>query len=810
MKKFIILALSLCLMPIFLQATSEDVAATPAHVFKVPNPQPSHYDGPRSTPTLVDTIDLSPINPTGYCWGITYDWDRDVLWITQWNSAYPTVYAIQKTSPCTKVDSFTLGSGAPSYHLGIGYAGNDIMYMAGFDANVYQIDMITGNGTVYRSMPWSSAEGLGFNAVDDAIYPSDWSADQCAWAIPSQSGSWNTWSVASAPCGMSGAWSASTPPDMIFQAEEANPAHFYQYSVSGGVPNTTPDSVWDCDPGQTQGYEADCAFDGRYVYILDQSGPDKVWVYDVGIAGTNHDVGTQAILAPGATILPNTTINPSARYRNYGGYTETFDVYFLIDSAGVNIYSQSANITLNSGTDTTITWPSWTSCGTSGITYDITAYTVLSGDENPANDTLTSQTIVTTVYWEILSAQFPSPSSGHEMATIHDGKYMVFGIRTTGGYLSQTQIYDIAAGSWSAGPDNPYGCGAYGSAQGVNGKYYRIGGTDSWPTALTRVDIYDPSTSQWSSGAASPRAWIDHATGVYNDSLIFCLGGGNWGTGNTPHTDVYFYDTYLDSWTQATSMPGVGRGCLAGGVIDTFAIVACGYDGTSTYRNDYIVGIIDQSDASQIAWGSPTNIPGMAGRYRVPSGVDHVNKELWVVCGQISGGASDETWSYNPYTDTWTNWNKPKPHPMGNVSPVVVTTTAAGDFGVFVASGYFNGSYITDHEVFHTGMTGIEEKPGEFTQPTAFGFAPDMPNPVKGYAPITYTTTKPGPVTLKVFDISGRLVKTLVNRVVEPQGTKTVYWTLKDDSHRPVANGVYFLRLEVGSEVATHKLTVVK
>ncbi|MCX7994487.1 MAG: hypothetical protein N3A65_01775 [candidate division WOR-3 bacterium] len=947
------------------------------HVFKLQKNSHniSHYVR-TGNPVLVDTIDLSPINPYGYCWGLAYDWERDALWVTQWSSAFNKMYAIEKRSPCTKIDSVTLVSGLPPYRLGIGYGGNNIMFMAGNDYTIYRIDMNSGTGSVYRTLP-CKLQGLDFNIVNDGVYGTDIEASVVGYALPSQNGAWRTWMVPRYPSGVSGAYSATMPPKWIFQVEANTPAYFYQYRLSYGVPVVTPESIWICDSGQTQGNEADCAFDGRYVYILDQSGPDKIWVYDVritlndtirwtfesgwqgwqhtspyafpnawGIAVSNlhpgwmppnaqnyclwfdddaagsgapplrdtaqsplivpHtttnwlkwsiaynfcsgseylevgikyledtvwrivplkvynydifgrwdsadvspykiyprlqiyfyyddggdwqwygaidnvtingelyvpalDVGAISINQPPANVLPNTTYNPEARFKNFGNRHETFNVFFQIDSSGIIIYNQTYNIGLNGGDDTVITFSNWRSCGTTGVRYLFRAFTTLSGDLNPANDTVTKVGIVNPTYWEVLSAQFPSPSSGHSMATLHDGKYMVFGVNTTAGYTNQTWIYDISTGVWIAGPNNPYGCGAYGTAQGVNGKYYRIGGTDAWPVPLARVDIYNPISNQWSNGANCPIANMDMVSGVYKDSLIFTFGGGNWGGTVAPHNRVYFYDTYLNSWTQATGFPGVGRGCAAGGIIDTFAIVACGYDGSLFYRNDYIVGRINPNNCAQITWNPPATIPGMAGRYRVPSGIDIVNKELWIVCGQISGGTSDETWSYNPYTNTWTNWNKPKPHPVGNVSPIVVTRTATGDVGVFIASGYYGITNIPDHEVFHTGhIPGVQEKPWIPVTRFRFGFNPGMQNPIKDYTAITYTTTKSGSVILKVHDATGRSVRTLVNRPCEPAGTKTVYWDCKDENHRKVAPGVYFLRLESENMVATHKMILLE
>ncbi len=950
------------------------------HAFTVNAPSNSVYNGPTATPTLVDTINLSGVNPVGYCWGITYDWDRDGLWITQWNSSYPWMYLIAKTSPLTKLDSVQLGSGVPAYRLGIGYGGNNTVYMAGYDGQIYQIDLTTGTGTVYRATSWSDNEGLGFNPVDDAVYSSSWGVNQCGWAQPSQSGTWNTWSVNPYPSGMTGAFSGSMAPQWLFMAEEASPGHFYQYQLTGGVPNTTPVEVWDYDPGMTQTYTADAAFDGQYIYILDQSSPDKVWVYDIGLPpptpdtivwdfetgwqgwthtssytfpnawgiapsnlhlgsgyqcpnpgdsslwfdddaagsgapplqdtalspilvptantqwlkwgvtfnylsgdfievgikyydGSNwyvvplrtynydiagmtdsadvspyasyqwlqiyvyyddaggwqwygaidnvfinaiifapdHDAATTAILQPGDKVLPGAVVNPQARYRNVGNLTDTIEVHFEIDSSGVNVYSDFTTVILDPGVDTVVTFSQWNVGGTEGTVYDVRAYTILTGDSNPSNDTLTMQTTVSSSYWEIISdAPLPVASSGHSLASVDDGYYYVFGLHPSGVYSPDVYYYDIENRIWNGPITNPYGGASYATANGVRGVFYRIGGTNSWPTPQSRVDIYDPVGGTWSAGANAPTGLLDHITGVYMDSLIFTFGNGNWGM--TPTNAVYIYDVVNNAWTTGTSFPGLGRGTMAGGIIDSFAIIACGYKADGTFGNDYVVGIINSANPTQIAWGTWQTIPGIdAPKYRVPSGVDKWNKEFFVIAGQISGGVSVQTISYNPETQTWTQWD-PKPTGMGNCTPVAITTIpSTGEVGVFVAGGYA-GAYLTDHELLHTGRINVAEK-NKLPERATFGFAKNLKSILRGndgYIPISYSTTIPGKVTLKVYNHTGRLVRTLVNRPMEPAGNKTVYWDGKDQRGNALSSGTYFFRLEAQGKVDVFKATLIR
>ncbi len=546
---------------------------------------------------------------------------------------------------------------------------------------------------------------------------------------------------------------------------------------------------------------------------LVQGTPDEICaVFIRENSGTtfNHDVGCDAILQPPTSVMPNTVHAPEAHYRNYGTNNETFDVYFVIDSSGTIVYSETFNISLNAGSDTNITFANWTAGPNNAIVYDCFAYTVLGGDERPANDTTTIQVTVNSMFWEILDPPvLPARGSGHGAVTLHDGTYHVFSL---GAGYNQVQIYDIATNTWSAGANNPTGAGQYGALGLVNGLVYRIGGWNG-TSADTRVDIYDPVGNSWSTGTAAPSPQIDCACGVYNDTLLYTMGGGNWYSGIAPHNQVRFYDPANNAWTSATAFPGAGRGCASGGVIDSFIVVAFGFSaGPNQMRIDYILGVINAANPATITWGSVTPVPGMGADslYRAPCGVDISNKELWVTNGQEWTVQINRTWSYSPYTDTWTEWLFPKPQATANVSPIVITETALGDLGVFVPGGYYGGGEIDDHEVFHTGLTGIAEKPYEHGKIEHFGFVSNMANPSTGHVPITYTTTKSGPVTLKVYDSSGRLIKTLVNRPKEMAGSKTVHWNGNDDSNRAVPNGIYFLKLEAENKVDTYKLVLVK
>lgn len=100
-----------------------------------------------------------------------------------------------------------------------------------------------------------------------------------------------------------------------------------------------------------------------------------------------------------------------------------------------------------------------------------------------------------------------------------------------------------------------------------------------------------------------------------------------------------------------------------------------------------------------------------------------------------------------------------------------------------------------------------KESADEIQPPTPaseFGLSGNYPNPFNPTTTISYKLPISSQVTIRVYDVLGREVSTLVNEVKEP-GTYTVQWNAG-----PVASGIYFCQLTAGNLVSTRKMFVLK
>lgn len=105
--------------------------------------------------------------------------------------------------------------------------------------------------------------------------------------------------------------------------------------------------------------------------------------------------------------------------------------------------------------------------------------------------------------------------------------------------------------------------------------------------------------------------------------------------------------------------------------------------------------------------------------------------------------------------------------------------------------------------------TGIAEEPGDSGLPTSFDLAQNYPNPFNPATTIPFTLGKASEVELAVYDLQGRLVKTLLHQTL-PVGRHSVSWDGTDERGQPVASGRYVYRLSSDGQARSMIMVYVK
>ncbi|MCI0696357.1 T9SS type A sorting domain-containing protein [candidate division KSB1 bacterium] len=100
--------------------------------------------------------------------------------------------------------------------------------------------------------------------------------------------------------------------------------------------------------------------------------------------------------------------------------------------------------------------------------------------------------------------------------------------------------------------------------------------------------------------------------------------------------------------------------------------------------------------------------------------------------------------------------------------------------------------------------TGVAEK-GRSEVARGFDLAQNYPNPFNPATAVKFTLDKPGIVSLKIYNISGQLVKTVIDNIAMNGGPHTVGVDLSG-----VTSGTYFYALQQGNRIIAKKMMLVK
>jgi hypothetical protein len=104
-------------------------------------------------------------------------------------------------------------------------------------------------------------------------------------------------------------------------------------------------------------------------------------------------------------------------------------------------------------------------------------------------------------------------------------------------------------------------------------------------------------------------------------------------------------------------------------------------------------------------------------------------------------------------------------------------------------------------------LVGIDDDISQL--PLEFALEQNYPNPFNPATTLKYTLKENAKVTLKVYNVLGQLVKTLVNEK-QTAGFKTVTWDGTNEAGVKVSSGIYIYRIEAKNFVQSRKMILMK
>ncbi|MFH1502444.1 MAG: proprotein convertase P-domain-containing protein, partial [Candidatus Eisenbacteria bacterium] len=136
--------------------------------------------------------------------------------------------------------------------------------------------------------------------------------------------------------------------------------------------------------------------------------------------------------------------------------------------------------------------------------------------------------------------------------------------------------------------------------------------------------------------------------------------------------------------------------------------------------------------------------------------------------------------------------------------------SSAGEWEIWVSDNVGADTGVLNTWCVHVYGGGATDVPDESgVLPSRCVLKGVSPNPFNPTTEVSYGLPNSGHVALKVYDVTGRLVRTLVDGE-KGAGYHTEMWDGRDDGGAEVASGVYFCRMESASFRDTAKMVLLK
>jgi Kelch motif/Secretion system C-terminal sorting domain len=338
----------------------------------------------------------------------------------------------------------------------------------------------------------------------------------------------------------------------------------------------------------------------------------------------------------------------------------------------------------------------------------------------------------------------------------------------------------------------------YATAVALDDSIYVMGGVDDSGNVLKSVEVYDQTKNEWHYSSSMVYCRKGAASIAYGDS-IFVFGGAGRFAGL--HNTVEVYSPAIGIWNLADTLIW-GRAFhnvvkirkyiyVFGGIVSVF--------GPFRYIERY-----DPSSGSTrigLALSSPRAFFATIDR----------NDSVYAISGYGSTNSTNGFYQDAALLDFRIFGRESESESSISLHlPRASFVADTGDSGKIYVFGGYSPYYkegqlpVPSVEVVPSPATSVNVVSDAGGSPMDFSLSQNYPNPFNPTTRISYQVSAVGLITLKVYDILGREVRTLVDKIERPGKYEVQF----DAGNLP--SGAYIYRLESGNGISYRKMVLIK
>ena len=550
------------------------------------------------------------------------------------------------------------------------------------------------------------------------------------------------------------------------------------------------------------------------------------WTHDLKYAYSLFpDVGIVSIDSPPDTVCPDSIYPVCINVKNFGNVVDTFDIVLNID-----LYAETLQVfDLAPGAESLVCFSDWTVPPVPDTSYRITVCTELTGDKNSDNDCDMRRVFawgecVAIHDGGVVSIDSPLDTvcfdaTYEPCATVQNygNRAETFNaVLTLDSYAETLQVIDLLPNTstqicftdWTVPvtPDTTY----------VMTVCTEVSGDTNATNDCAEESLFAHVCAILDAGTDSLLSPPD--TVCAKDTVSVCAIVQNYGNTNTSFPVVLFIDLFSETLQVDDLLPGEDTTvCFSDWIVpsspDTFYVVAVQVElvgdvepANDRVRRDVYAEDCDVLDAGVVSLISPGDTVCTDSTYPVCVIVENSGNVASSFDAILFIDSFSETLQVNNLLPDSTrvvcfaDWTVPSS--PDTTYGFTIEVALAGD------QDPLNDTLSADIYAEDCGV-GIEERVAGTLSPTSFMLDQNHPNPVVHRTEIVYHIPQDGRVKLFVYDITGRVVKRLVDRQKD-SGVHAVTWDTRDENGSVLPSGIYFYKLIVADFNVARKMAVIR